>query len=162
MKRIKKLWGILLALAVVFAMIPCKSSYAMESESIGIASSTKASGTIVAPDGNTYTYLGTATRNGATNNPVSAYLTTPISALDTLHIVFYCPNNNKQDLVQGTVTATPVSSGTTQTYTFMNYYNEIATIDLSNLPGTGQYNITIVINAIGSSNKGDVYYRLYQ
>lgn len=160
MKRVKKFLGVLLALAIVLAIAPCKYAYAMES--IGDEFALNASSTIVGPDGEIYTFLGTATRNGAINNPISAYLPVPVSAADGVYIVFYCPNDNKKDLVQGNVTATPVLSGTTQTYSFMNYYNELATINLSNLPGSGQYNITITINAIGSSNKGDVYYRLHQ
>ena len=120
-------------------------------------SSTLAASTITAPDGKTYTLLGTVTR-GYT---LKASLNTTVSASDNYQLKFYCPNNGRKDLVQGTVTATPfLSSGTQQTYSFMNFYDPLSTIDLSTLPGTIQYRINIAIYAIGTSDQGTVYYRI--
>ena len=160
MKKFMKFIGAMLAIVLAFTIASGGSAFAMEIG--GDQPLVAASSTIVGPDGNVYTYLGTATRNGATNHPVTATLATTVTASDNYHIKFYCPNNNKKDLVQGTITATPVSSGSTQTYSFLNYFNELADIDLSTLSGTGYYQISISVYAIGSSNQGDVYFRLPQ
>lgn len=120
-------------------------------------SSALAASTITAPDGKTYTLLGTVTR-GYT---LTASLNSTITASDNYQLKFYCPNNDRKDLVQGTVTASPIlGGGTQQTYSFINFYNPLSTIDLSTLPGTSRYTINIAIYAIGTSNQGTVYYRI--
>lgn len=121
-------------------------------------SSAVAASTITAPDGKTYTLLGTVTR-GYT---LKASLTSTVTASDNVQLKFYCPNNNRKDLIQGTVTAIPVLGGTQQTYSFMNFYDPLSTTDLSTLSGTSRYRIEIAIYAIGTSNQGTVYYRVEQ
>lgn len=167
MSKSKRFLGSLLVLSLVFSMMMGTTVFAKEgnAEEVTIAvdnESTRASSTIVGPDGNVYNYLGTATRNGAYNYPVEAMLRQTISASDGWHIAFYCPNNNRLDLVQGKVTATPVLGGTVQTFSFLNYSNEISDINLSQLSGTGLYRINIRVDATGTSNSGEVYYRVYQ
>ncbi|MGC6176757.1 hypothetical protein [Lacrimispora sp. 38-1] len=121
-------------------------------------SSAVGASTITAPDGKTYTLLGTVTR-GYT---LKASLTSTVTASDNVQLKFYCPNNNRKDLIQGTVTAIPVLGGTQQTYSFMNFYDPLSTTDLSTLSGTSRYRIEIAIYAIGTSNQGTVYYRVEQ
>lgn len=166
MKNIRKMLSKLLVVSFVLSMLMGMTAFAAECDGKLISSTESeviaASSTVVGPDGNIYSYLGTATRNGAINNPVTASLSTTITASDNYHIVFYCPNNNRMDLIQGKVTAIPVLGGTSQNYSFINNYNEISTINLSNLPGSGRYRVNITVNAIGTSNRGDVYYRIYQ
>lgn len=167
MLKSKKILSSLLILSLVFSMMIGTTAFAQESntetETVAVeAENARASSTIVGPDGNVYTYLGTATRNGANNYPIEVMLRQTIRASDGWHIAFYCPNNNRRDLIQGKVTATPVMGGTVQTYSFLNYYNEISNIDLSQLPGVDLYRIKIRADAIGTSNRCDVYYRVYR
>lgn len=121
-------------------------------------SSAVAASTITAPDGKTYTLLGTVTRN----YPLKASFNSTVTASDNVQLKFYCPNNNRLDLVQGKVEALPFLGGTVQTYSFINYYDPLSTIDLSTLPKTDRYRISMVIYAIGTSNQGTVYYRIEQ
>lgn len=167
MLKSKKFFSSLLVLSLVFSMMIGTTAFAQESntetEIVAVDNeNARASSTIVGPDGNVYNYLGTATRNGAYNYPVEAMLRQTIGASDGWHIVFYCPNNNRKDLVQGKVTATPVLGGTVQNFSFLNFYNEVSDIDLSQLSGTGLYRINIKVDAIGTSNSGEVYYRVYK
>lgn len=167
MLKSKKFFSSLLVLSLIFSMMIGTTAFAQESntetEAVVVEDeNARASSTIVGPDGNVYSYLGTATRNGAYNYPVEAMLRQTISASDRWRIAFYCPNNNRRDLIQGKVTATPVLGGTVQTFSFLNYYNEVSVIDLSQLSGSGLYRINIKVDAIGTSNSGDVYYRVYK
>lgn len=120
-----------------------------------VMSPTAAASTITAPDGKTYTLLGTV-RRGTT---LKTMLRSTVRASDNVQLKFYCPNNNKNDLVQGNVSAVPIFGGTAITFSFMNYYDPLSTIDLSTLTGTTPYRIEISINATGTSNQGTVYYR---
>lgn len=170
MLRSKKVFSSLLVLSLIFSMMIGTTAFAQESnaqesntETVAVVDeNARANDTIVGPDRNVYYYLGTATRNGATNYPVKVMLRQTISASEGLHIAFYCPNNNRKDLIQGKVIATPVMGGTVQTFSFLNYYNEVSDIDLSQLSGTGLYRINIEVYAIGTSNSGAVYYRTYK
>lgn len=132
---------------------PCEAVTVVEAEETTVAAST-----IVGPDGNTYEYLGTATRG----NAIEVLLRRTVTAADKYHIVFYCPNNNRKDLVQGTLTASPVLGGTVEEFSFTNFANEIRDIDLSNLPSNGPYVLRVKAYVYGTSNKCDVYYRTYQ
>ncbi|MDE6847018.1 MAG: hypothetical protein K2J99_14825 [Lachnospiraceae bacterium] len=161
----KKFMSTLMVLTLVLSMMIGTTAFAKEDVPYGDAVSVEtmaAASTIVGPDGNTYTYLGTATRNGADNNPVEAVLRQTIVASAGYHVVFYCPNNNRRDLIQGTLTASPVMGGTVESFSFTNYGNEIYDIDLSNLPGSGPYVLRVKAYAYGTSNQGRVYYRVYQ
>lgn len=164
MLKSKKLLRLSVVLTLIFTMLFGTTAFAKEASAVASieTSSASASSTIVGPDGYTYTYLGTATRNGATNHPVEGHYTQLITASQKVHIVFYCPNNNRKDLVQGEVEAIPMMGGTVEKYSFLNYSNEVSDINLSNLPGTGPYRIDFSIYAIGTSNSGAVYYRVYQ
>lgn len=156
----KRFLSVLFMMTLVFSMMLGTTVFAKEVDTeIGTneETDTRAANTIVGPDGNVYTYLGTAS-----NSPIQVMLSQTISASDRVHIAFYCPNNNRNDLVQGKVTATPVLGGTVQTFSFLNFNKEVSDIDLSELPGTGKYRINIRVDAIGASNRGDVYYRLYK
>lgn len=160
MRKSKKMLSSMLVLSFVFSLMLGTTVFAKEAEAAAVtATEARAGDTIVGPDGNVYYYLGTADRQS--NRPVEAMLSQTIAASDKAHIAFYCPNNGRKDLIQGKVTATPVLGGTVQTYSFINFYNEISVIDLSNLPGVGRYRINITVHAIGTSNKGAVYYRIY-
>lgn len=163
MRKGKRFLSVLVIMTLMFSMMLSTTAFAKEVDEeietatvkatdIGVAS------TIVGPDGNVYQYLGTAIRG----NSLEVMLSKTYSASDGVHIAFYCPNNKRTDLVQGKVTATPVLGGTVQTFSFINYYNEISDIDLSELSGTVKYMIKIRVEAIGTSNKGNVYYRVYQ
>lgn len=163
MKRKKALKMVVVMTMVLTMMFGTTVSAKENVETVPVeAAGVNASSTIVGPDGNTYTYLGTATRNGSTNYPVEGLLSQLITASGKYHLYFYCPNNNRRDLVQGTVTATPMSGGTVETFTFTNYSKEIIEIDLSNLKGDGLYRIKYSIYAYGTSNSGKVYYRVTQ
>ena len=149
MVNVKRKFSLVLVFAMVVSIL------------YGTSTNAIAASTITASDGNTYTYLGVAKYAPPYNYPVEGSLNQSISASDKVHLAFYCPNNNRRDLVQGTVTATPVLGGTAQTYSFLNYYNEIADINLSTLNGSGLYNISYKIESIGSSNQATIYYRIY-
>ena len=127
---------------------------------LGTTQYANAASTITGPDGNTYTYIGDAKYVSPTNKPLTFSLN-GIKASNNVHIVFYCPNNSRHDLAQGTAVATPVSNGTTKNYSFINYFDEINEMDFSTLSGTGTYNISFQVDSIGTSGKVSVYYRIY-
>lgn len=165
MRKGKRFLSALVIMTFVFSMMLGTTAFAKEidaaDENAAVETAdARASSTIVGPDGYVYQYLGTADRQNS--RPIEAMLRQTISASDGVHIVFYCPNKNGNDLVQGKVTAIPVFGGTVQTFSFLNFYNEVSDINLSNLSGTGKYRIEIRVDAVGTSNKGDVYYRAYQ
>lgn len=165
MKRSRVFLNLMIMMTLVFSMMLGATAFAKETnagtEVMAVETAdTRASSTIVGPDGYVYQYLGTASRSN--NRPIEVMLNQTITASDGVHIVFYCPNNNRTDLVQGKVTVTPVLGGTVQTFSFINFYKEVSDIDLSELSGTGRYRIEIKVDAIGTSNKADVYYRVYQ
>lgn len=149
MVKIKRRFSFVLLIALTMFMIYGKSTNVM------------AASNITASDGNVYTYLGVAKYVSPYNYPIEGSLNQSITASNNFHLVFYCPNNNRRDLIQGTITAKPVLGGKTQTYSFLNYYNEISDINFSNLNGSGLYNISFKIESIGSSNQATVYYRTY-
>lgn len=161
----KKFLSILTLFALIFTLssstvfasekpLEVKPNFTSKSQEV---SSTLAASTITAPDGKTYTLLGTITRG----NTLTTFLSSTYSGSDNYQLKFYCPNNDRKDLVQGTVKATPfLGSGKQQTYSFMNFYDPLSTIDLSTLPGTTRYRINISVYATGTSNQGTVYYRL--
>lgn len=167
MLKFKKNLCLMFALLFAFSMLSGTTVFARDidtkAETIAVGNkNARASSTVVGPDGNLYSYIGTATRNGAKNYPVDVLLRQTIKGSDRWHIAFYCPNNNRMDLIQGKVTVTPVLGGTVQTFSFLNYANEISNIDLSKLSGVGSYKINIRVDAIGTSNRGEVNYRLYK
>lgn len=149
MAKIKRKFSLVLVFAMVVSIL------------YGTSTNARAASTIIASDGNIYTYLGVAKYVPPYNYPIEGSLNQSIAASDNFHLVFYCPNNNRRDLVQGTVTAKPVLGGKAQTYSFLNYYDEIADINFSTLNGSGLYNISFKIESIGSSNQATVYYRIY-
>ena len=154
----------LLALALVLSTMMGTTAFAKESVTCEDAvvdeaeQTTAEARSIVGPDGNTYENLGTATRA----YPIEALLRRTVTTSDGYHIVFYCPNNNKKDLVQGTLTASPVLGGLVEEFPFTNFGNEIRDIDLSNLSNNGPYILRVKAYVYGTSNKCDVYYRTYQ
>lgn len=100
-----------------------------------------------------YTLVGTFNRT-----PQTYYLgTTPVRSTSTFQL--YLPNENRQDLIQGTVTFTPVGGGTAKEFGFMNFSSEYKTFDLSELtPGT--YQVRVYASAFGTSNKATAYYKM--
>ncbi|WP_124065847.1 hypothetical protein [Clostridium sp. E02] len=122
------------------------------------AISVMSTSTITAPDGKTYTLLGTTRRR----NPLKASFTSTLKARDNILLKFYCPNISGSDWVQGKIIATPVSYGTEKTYQFMNMASAFSTVDLSTLIGSGSYRVSMTIYSIGTSQKGTVYYRIEQ